>query len=262
MPNQFIALGCHHFLLQLLDLVVVKLNNRAGLGTYHVVMMLTPVDLKERLSTLKIVAQYKIRLLELGQHSVDSSQSSLLSFLQKPLVYVLRAQVSIFGIFEQFKDFYTRHGDLEACLAQFAIFVAHMRLLLKLGFKYYARYAIEWNPQMNYKALLLVIFLPLLTSCSDFAFFPGIHTVDVQQGNIINQSMVDQLKPGMSKAQVRFVLGTPLIADTFDQDRWDYFYSLEDSDEEVSTVQFSVFFFDDQLDSFEGNLAPLSQDGG
>lgn len=68
--------------------------------------------------------------------------------------------------------------------------------------------------------------------------------------------MVDQLKPGMTKAQVRYVLGTPLIADTFDQDRWDYYYVLTRGDGSEVKEHLSVFFVEDQLESFEGDFIP------
>lgn len=110
---------------------------------------------------------------------------------------------------------------------------------------------------MNLKILVTALTLPLcLVGCGNFTLFPGVHRIEIQQGNIIEQEMVDQLKPGMTKAQVRFVLGTPLIADTFDQKRWDYYYSLEDGDGNLKTEKFSVFFDGDKLKSFEGNIAP------
>ena len=66
----------------------------------------------------------------------------------------------------------------------------------------------------------------LLTGCGGFQF-PGVHRIDVQQGNIITQEMVDQLRPGMTKSQVRFIMGTPLVSDSFNPQRWDYYYSLQ-----------------------------------
>lgn len=110
---------------------------------------------------------------------------------------------------------------------------------------------------MTFKSLAIFITLTLcLSGCGNFTLFPGVHRIDIQQGNIIEQDMVDQLKPGMTKAQVRFVLGTPLIADTFNQDRWDYYYSKLDGEGKKVKEQFSVFFKDDKLQSFEGNIAP------
>src|SRR5258708_11651720 len=78
---------------------------------------------------------------------------------------------------------------------------------------------------------------PALTALLAAALLPGCKSVDVtrlpgvtpyrmviQQGNFISQEMVSQLKPGMTKEQVRYVLGTPLVADIFHADRWDYVY--------------------------------------
>ena len=77
------------------------------------------------------------------------------------------------------------------------------------------------------RTLLIALFLApaiaLLGACS-FVGFPGVYKIDVEQGNIVDQEMADQLKPGMSRRQVRFILGTPLVEDTFNQDRWDYLY--------------------------------------
>lgn len=62
-----------------------------------------------------------------------------------------------------------------------------------------------------------------LGGCSPPQFIQP-YRMDIQQGNFISQEMVSQLKPGMTKEQVRFVLGTPLVTDIFHADRWDYVY--------------------------------------
>ncbi len=54
-----------------------------------------------------------------------------------------------------------------------------------------------------------------------------VYKIDVQQGNIVSQEMLDQLRPNMTKQQVRFIMGTPLLESVFDQQRWDYYYSYE-----------------------------------
>mgnify|MGYP001180229924 FL=1 len=53
------------------------------------------------------------------------------------------------------------------------------------------------------------------------------YRIDIQQGNAINKAQLDQLQPGMNKAEVRFILGSPLVADPFHVDRWDYFFSFK-----------------------------------
>jgi outer membrane protein assembly factor BamE len=102
-----------------------------------------------------------------------------------------------------------------------------------------------------------------LSGCSDFSMpsfsmpkLPGIHKYDVQQGNVITQDMIDQLKPGMTKSQVRFIMGTPLIEDTFNQDRWDYYYSLDPAKGEEVRERVAIFFDNDQLVGFRGDYLP------
>jgi outer membrane protein assembly factor BamE len=96
-----------------------------------------------------------------------------------------------------------------------------------------------------------------LVGCSSLQF-PGVHRVQVQQGNIITQDMIDQLRPGMTKSQVRYVMGTPLIADSFHHNRWDYFYSLEKADGEELREQVSIYFDNDVLSGFSGDYVPTS----
>jgi outer membrane protein assembly factor BamE len=89
-----------------------------------------------------------------------------------------------------------------------------------------------------------------------FLRLPEVHKVDIQQGNIITQEMIDELKPGMSKSQVRFVMGTPLIADTFKQNRWDYFYSLKPGKGLEVRERMAVFFEDEKLSGLKGDYMP------
>ena len=69
------------------------------------------------------------------------------------------------------------------------------------------------------------------------------YKIDIQQGNILTQEMVSQLKPGLTKDQVRFILGTPVLTDMFHANRWDYVYRLQKgSTGEVEMRKFSTFF--------------------
>ncbi|NKB35237.1 MAG: outer membrane protein assembly factor BamE [Pseudomonadales bacterium] len=86
--------------------------------------------------------------------------------------------------------------------------------------------------------------------------FPGVYKISIPQGNIITQDMVDQLRPGMSKRQVTFVMGTPLVRDPYHQDRWDYIYSFQPGGGQRGQERISVFFVDDQLVNFEGDFVP------
>jgi outer membrane protein assembly factor BamE len=84
------------------------------------------------------------------------------------------------------------------------------------------------------------------------------YKIDIQQGNVLTQDMVSQLRPGLTKDQVRFILGTPVLMDMFHSNRWDYFYSLrKGSTEEFESRKFAVFFDDeDRLARVEGDVSP------
>ena len=81
---------------------------------------------------------------------------------------------------------------------------------------------------------LAVLAAALLPACKSIEVpkVPGVtpYRMVIQQGNFISQEMVEQLKPGMTKEQVRFVLGTPLVTDIFHADRWDYVFYRESAD--------------------------------
>ncbi len=85
------------------------------------------------------------------------------------------------------------------------------------------------------------------------------YKIDVQQGNVLTQDMVSQLKPGLTKDQVRFLLGTPVLMDMFHANRWDYVYRLKKgSTGAVEMRQFSTFFDEnDRLIRVGGDVAAL-----
>ena len=85
---------------------------------------------------------------------------------------------------------------------------------------------------------------------------PGVYKIDVQQGNIIEQSQLDQLKPGMTKKQVQFILGTPMLDNVFHKNRWDYIYINQPSGQDKTQQQFSIFFNNDKVVGLKGDLKP------
>src|SRR5450759_3805768 len=85
------------------------------------------------------------------------------------------------------------------------------------------------------------------------------YRIEIQQGNFVSQEMVSQLKPGMSKDQVRFVLGTPLITDSFHADRWDYVFRRQKANSrELEQRKLAVFFEDGKLKRIEGDVTPAA----
>jgi outer membrane protein assembly factor BamE len=100
----------------------------------------------------------------------------------------------------------------------------------------------------------------LLGGCSRVPILPGLspYKMDIQQGNYVTQDMVAKLKPGMTKAQVRFALGTPLVVDPFHAERWDYVYILQKGGKIVEHRRLIVLFQDDRLLRLEGDVTPAA----
>ncbi len=79
---------------------------------------------------------------------------------------------------------------------------------------------------------------------------------DVQQGNIVTRDMVDQLRTGMTRDQVRFLLGTPMLTDIFHQNRWDYPYFLRRRNGDTQIRKLSVVFEDGKLAKYDSDTMP------
>ena len=108
------------------------------------------------------------------------------------------------------------------------------------------------------KSWLAIASLLVLSGCNNIGSmdFPGVYKISIPQGNIITQEMVDQLRPGMTKRQVIFVMGTPLVRDPYHQDRWDYVYNFQPGGGERGQERLSVLFQDDQLLQISGDFKP------
>lgn len=98
------------------------------------------------------------------------------------------------------------------------------------------------------QVLFAAILALLLSGCL------SVYKVEIQQGNVITQEMIDKLRPGMTPSQVRFVMGTPLITDPFHPNRWDYYYYLRRSNETAGESQrVTVIFKNDLLIAVQGD---------
>ncbi len=96
-----------------------------------------------------------------------------------------------------------------------------------------------------------------LVSCSTILNnLPGVYRLEIQQGNIIDQAMVDQLRPAMNKRQVLYIMGSPMLDNVFHKNRWDYIYSNQPSGEDRVQKQISLFFENDQIVGIQGDFRP------
>jgi outer membrane protein assembly factor BamE len=94
----------------------------------------------------------------------------------------------------------------------------------------------------------LLIIAALLSGC--------VYKIDVEQGNFVTTDLVEKLKPGMTKNQVKLLLGTPLLTDVFHADRWDYYFDNAKRGKKVAHKRLTVLFKDDKLVSFTGDANP------
>lgn len=107
-----------------------------------------------------------------------------------------------------------------------------------------------------FRSLFTLGFCLSIAACSYKPAFVSEYKIDVQQGNVLTQEMVAQLKPGLTRDQVRYVLGTPLVADIFHQQRWDYVYRYRNGQtEQVETRKLALFFDgDNRLERVAGDV--------
>jgi len=107
------------------------------------------------------------------------------------------------------------------------------------------------------RLLLVAASSVLIAACSYKPGFLNEYKIDIQQGNVLTQEMVAQLKPGQTRDQVRFLLGTPMVADIFHQQRWDYVYRYKNGQTgDVDSRKLTVFFdAEGKLQRVDGDIA-------
>jgi len=107
------------------------------------------------------------------------------------------------------------------------------------------RFGTNENMTMRINIILISV---LLASCSSFSV-PLLtpYKMDIRQGNYVTPEMRDKLKPGMSRVQVRYIMGVPLISDAFHGNRWDYVYRLEHGSKLVEQQRLTLYFEGDSL---------------
>ena len=86
-----------------------------------------------------------------------------------------------------------------------------------------------------------------VSACSGNIGFPGVYQINIEQGNVVTNEMLDKLEPGLSRRQVLFIMGTPLINDPFNDNRWDYRYSLRNGDQTLDDISVTLWFDGENL---------------
>ena len=106
----------------------------------------------------------------------------------------------------------------------------------------------------NYLRFFTLLMAVTLVGCG--ASIPTIkpYKMDIQQGNVVTSEMLLKLRPGMTKSQVRFIMGTPLLLDSFHSNRWDYFYRLSKQGKIVNQRRVILDFENDLLKRVRGDV--------
>jgi outer membrane protein assembly factor BamE (lipoprotein component of BamABCDE complex) len=107
------------------------------------------------------------------------------------------------------------------------------------------------------KPLVLSLLAGLLLASS-----ACVYRMPIQQGNFLDKKQVDQLEPGMTRSQVAFLLGTPMVPNGFDKDRWDYYYFAQYSRKyHPDTFRVTVYFKDEKVDHVDKPPEPVMPPG-
>ena len=101
----------------------------------------------------------------------------------------------------------------------------------------------ESDPNLSDQIMLKRFFFPALLAVA-FATSGCVYQAALSQGNLLDQEDIDQVEVGMTRGQVRFLLGTPMIDDPFHENRWDYVYYLRIGREQATFKRWISVYFD------------------
>jgi outer membrane protein assembly factor BamE len=178
------------------------------------------------------------------------------------------------GSFEDFEDTHARMRDLQASLAQILGFHAFLLTVCGGGPGANVKAAgaglrrirdaltrtnsgVVYHPALSAfpvtgmtkasRAFALIASGCMLAACSP------VYKLDIQQGNLFSKSLVDSLKPGMSKRQVTLVMGSPSVVSPFEQSRWDYISTIRRGNGRMESKDLVLYFEKDSLARIEGD---------
>ena len=237
--------------LQLLDALVTEFDDVASLQANHVIMVAAVGKLENCRRAFEIMAADEPGLLELRQYAVNRRKPQLFTILQQQSVDPFGAEVSILARLQNLEHFESRGSDLQADVAQVLSFHVFITMLV-----------VSFHPTMTLKPtvrspLRLGIGLTVL----GLSLSACIYRMDIQQGNLLEEDTINQVEVGMSRSAVEFLLGTPMIADSFHEGRWDYpYYYKRGRSNEVVQRWIIVYFEGDQVSRIERDaiLTPTS----
>jgi len=217
-----------------LDSLFGEFLHAAAFQADDVIVMAALVQFEDSHAIFKVVARDEARRLELSQHAVDGRKPDVLIRLKEAAIDVFRRQVAGAAALENLQDLKPRQRDLETNFTKILAF--HSRLppehaasravcspcMISPIILHWTDMRLSQVPRISVRGLgapLWACILVLLAGC--------VYRLPIQQGNFLEPRLVDKLEIGMTRAQVRYLLGTPMVPNTFDADRWDYLYYLK-----------------------------------
>ena len=259
-----------HSLLSLLDLGVVELFHPTAIQADQMVVVLALVEFEHCLAALEIAATQNPGLFKLGENPIDRGQANIGALIQQHPKYVLRAHMPLGAFLKNLQNLQSWQSRFEAGALEF-FDVGHAWVLFRRRW----RQPLQWSDHIaSFRFMsvtvcaslgrrLLLLPLVLISACGSInhasnrlvqAVSP--YRIEVVQGNVVSREQASALKPGMSRLQVRDILGTPLLSSVFHADRWDYVFTLNRQGVAPQSRRVTVFFKGDMLDRVEADELP------
>ncbi len=262
-------------LLSLLDRIIDKLLYPPASDTDDMIVVLALVQFKNRIAVLEVMLLDQPGGLKLGQYPIDRGQSDILIGGQQHFIDIFRADMPFRALLQQLQNLYPRRRNLQTRFSNFLFFqnkppqvFSYRESGIIPAISRFSNSLTNRNESMQKLLIYWVCGASLLAAgCSTVKGvgdaipnalnrLPLIHRPDVQQGNVVTQESINKLKPGMSKSQASYLLGTPMLVDVFHQDRWDYLYSMKPGNKEITQKRVTLYFADDRLIRIEGDYRP------
>ena len=242
---------------------IKKLFHPAAVQANQMVVVLALVELVHRLATFKLAAGQQTGLLELHQHPVNGGQTDVGTFVQHQAVDVFRTHVALRAFLEPLQNGQARHGSLQACVFQIPNGLHGLRTHRYNGFiiACLTFHMNQLRPLLARGWTLAAIGALAACSTIDDPMARAIRDItpyrsEVVQGNFVSKEQVQALRVGMSRNQVKDILGTPLIASVFHADRWDYAFTIRRQGTAPQQRKLSVFFKNDLFDRVDAQDLP------
>lgn len=258
-----------HLLLTFFNGRIEKFLDATAGQAHQVIVVLALIELKYRLTRFEVASQQQAGLLKLHEYPIDSGQADVGSLGDQGFVHVFRAEVPALGLPEQGQYLEPGHRGFQSAALEFVSCVhappqkplgpvtrpdeGAARMDRMISMKTTSAAAWRWRLW-----LLLAPAMSTWVGCAapqnatdSFMGWITPYRIDIVQGNAVTSEQVQRVRPGMTRAQVRDILGSPMLTDAFHADRWDYIFLKRRPGDEPVRRHVSVFFQGDVLAKLE-----------